>query len=54
MKVVDAVDLVVEVDGEGHPVEAVVAHAAAEAARVVKVAHGLKNLKVTTFVSHLK
>ena len=44
MKVVDAVDLVVEVDGEGDAVEAVVADAAPEAAGMVVIAHGLKYL----------
>ena len=43
MEVVDAVDLVVEVDGEGDAVEAVVADAAAEAPGVVGVAHRLQD-----------
>ena len=45
MKVVDAVDLVVEVDGEGDAVEALVAHAAAEAAGVVSLTHRLEYLE---------
>ena len=45
MKVVDAIDLVVEVDGEGDAVQALVAHAAAEAAGVVRLAHGLQDLR---------
>ena len=45
MKVVDAVDLVIEVDGEGDAVEALVAHAAAEAAGVVRLAHRLEYLE---------
>ena len=44
MEVVDAVDLVVEVDGEGDAVEALVAHAAPEAAGVVRLAHRLQDL----------
>ena len=44
VKVVDAVDLVVEVDGEGDAVEALVAHAAPEAAGVVRLAHRLQDL----------
>jgi hypothetical protein len=50
VKIVDAVDLVVEVDGEGDAVEAVVAHAATEATGVVKVAHRLQNLSGTIFL----
>ena len=45
MKVVDAVDLVIEVDGEGDAVQALVAHAAAEAARVVRLSHRLEYLE---------
>ena len=45
MEVVDAVDLVVEVDGEGDAVEALVAHAAPEAAGVVRLAHRLQDLQ---------
>lgn len=37
----DAVDLVVYVDGEGYPVQTVIAHTASEAARVVGLPHGL-------------
>ena len=44
VEVVDAVDLVVEVDGEGDAVEALVAHAAPEAAGVVRLAHRLQDL----------
>lgn len=44
MEVVDAVDLVVEVNGERHAVQAVIAHAATKAARMVRFAHRLKNL----------
>ena len=42
VEVVDAVDLVVEVDGEGDPVETVVADAAAETAGVVGLTHSLQ------------
>ena len=41
MEVVNAVDLVVEVHGEGYPVQAVVAHTAPEAAGVVRLPHSL-------------
>jgi hypothetical protein len=44
VKVVDAIDLIIEVDGEGDAVEAIVADAAPEAAGVVIIAHGLKYL----------
>ena len=44
MKVVDAIDLIIEVDGEGDAIEAIVAHATPEAAGVVIIAHGLKYL----------
>ena len=44
MEVVDAVDLVVEVDGEGNAVEALLAHAAPEAAGVERLAHRLQDL----------
>ena len=44
VEVVDAVDLVVEVDGEGDAVEALVAHAAPEAAGVERLAHRLQDL----------
>lgn len=47
MVVVDAVYLVVDVDSERHPVEALVAHAAPEASRVVGLAHGLQYLCAT-------
>ena len=45
MEVIDAIDLVVKVHGEGYPIQTVVADAAAEATRVVGVAHGLQDLK---------
>ena len=45
VEVIDAVDLVVEVDGEGDAVEALVAHAAPEAAGVVRLAHRLQDLQ---------
>ncbi len=45
VEVVDAVDLVVEVHGEGHAVQALVAHAAAEAAGMVRLPHGLQDLQ---------
>lgn len=44
MVVVDAVDLVVNVDSERDPVETFVADTAAEAARMVRFAHGLQDL----------
>lgn len=37
----DAVDLVVYVDGEGDSIQAVIAHTASEAARVIGLPHGL-------------
>jgi len=46
VKVVDAVDLVVEVDGEGDSVEALVAHAAPEAAGVVRLARTERGIVV--------
>lgn len=39
--VCDAVDLVVYIDGEGYPIQAVIAHTASEAAGVVGLPHGL-------------
>ena len=39
MEVLDAVDLGGGVHGEGHPVQAAVAHHAGEAARVVRLPH---------------
>lgn len=45
MVIVDAVDFVVDVYSEGHAVQTLVAHAAAEAARVVRLAHGLQDLR---------
>ena len=45
MEVVDAVDLVVEVHGEGDAVQAVIAHAAPEAAGMVSFPHSLQYLK---------
>jgi hypothetical protein len=44
VKVVDAIYLIIEVDGERDAVEAIVADAAPEAAGVVIIAHGLKYL----------
>ncbi len=44
MEIVDAVDLVVEVDSEGNSVQALVANAASETSGVVIIAHGLENL----------
>ena len=43
MKVINAIDLVVEVDGEGLSVQTLVAHAASETTRMVSVAHGLED-----------
>ena len=40
VEVLDAVDLGGGVHGEGHPIQAAVAHHAGEAARVVGLAHG--------------
>ena len=45
VEVVDAVDLVVEVDGEGDAVEALLAHAAPEATGVERLAHRLQDLQ---------
>lgn len=42
--VVDAVNFGIHVDGEGDAVQALVADAAAEAARVVRLPHGLQDL----------
>jgi uncharacterized alkaline shock family protein YloU len=39
MIIVDTVDLVVDIDREGNTVETIVAHAAAEASGVVRLAH---------------
>ena len=50
--VVDAVDLVVDVDGEGHAVQALVTDAAAEAARVVGLAHGVQDLTESHIPRH--
>lgn len=41
MVIVDAVDLVVDVDGERDAVQALVAHAAPETTRMVGLPHGL-------------
>lgn len=42
----DTVDVVVHVHSEGHPVKALVAHGAPEAARVVGLPEGLEDLRV--------
>lgn len=42
--IVYTIDLIVDVDREGHAVEAFVAHATPEAARVIRLAHGLQYL----------
>lgn len=42
--VVDAINFVVNVDREGHSVEAFVAHATAEAAGVIRFAHRVQDL----------
>lgn len=44
MVVVDAVDQIIHVHGERHTIQTLVAHAAPEAARVVRFAHRLKDL----------
>ena len=44
VKVVDAVDLVVKVDGEGNSVQALIANRTSEATRMVRVPHRLKDL----------
>lgn len=46
MVVPDAVDVALRVHREGHPVQALVAHGAPEAARVVGLAQGLQDLGV--------
>ena len=46
--VLHAVDLVLDVDREGHAVEALVTATAAETARVVGLAHRLQDLQHTT------
>ena len=43
MKVIDAIDFVIEVHGEGNSVQALVANATPEAAGVVEIAHLLQN-----------
>ena len=48
MIVLHAVDLVLDVDGEGHAVETLVTATAAETARVVGLAHRLQDLQHTT------
>jgi hypothetical protein len=48
VKVVDAVDLVVKIDGEGDAVQALIAHAAAEATGMVRLAHRLQDLEKQT------
>ena len=44
VEIVDAVDLVVEVDSEGNSVEALVTNAATKTSGMVIIAHGLENL----------
>ena len=44
VKVVDAVDLVVKVNGEGNSVQALIANGTSEATRMVRVPHRLKDL----------
>lgn len=46
--IVDTVNLVVNVNREGNTVKALVAHAAPETARVVRLAHGLQDLYTNT------
>lgn len=46
MIVSDTVDVVLHVHGEGHAIQALVAHGAPEAARVVGLAEGLQDLGV--------
>lgn len=43
VKIINAVDFVVKVHSEGHSVEAVVAHTASKATRMISLAHGLQN-----------
>lgn len=43
----DAVNLIVDVDGERHSIQALTADAAPEAARVVRFAHRLQDLRET-------
>ena len=57
MEVVDAVDLVVKVDGEGNTVKALVADAAAETTRVERFADRLENAlhdQVATYSTFLR
>ena len=44
VEVVDAVDLVVKVNGEGNSVQALIANRTSEATRMVRVPHRLKDL----------
>ena len=44
MKVIDTINLVVKVDGEGDPVQALVAHTTPETPGVVRFPHSLKNM----------
>ena len=44
MKIIHAIDLVVKVDGEGDPVQALVAHTTPETPGVVRFPHSLKNM----------
>lgn len=46
MVVSDTVDVVLHVHREGHPIQALIAHGAPEAARVVGFAQSLKDLRV--------
>ena len=53
VEIVDAVDLVVEVDSEGYSVEALVANAATKTSGMVIIAHGLENLNTKReFIFH--
>lgn len=45
MVVVDAVNLIIHVHCEWHPVQTLIAHAATEATRVIRFAHRLKDLE---------
>lgn len=44
--VVDAINFIVNIDREGHSVEAFVAHATAEAAWVIRFAHCVQDLLI--------
>ena len=45
MKVVNAVNLIVEVDSEGYSVETLITDTTSKASGVIVIAHGLENLQ---------